>query len=105
MSPGPQRPISVYGRSKLEAEQAALDYPRGIVVRPSTLFGSGRVNFCDYIVSQLRAGKAVEAFEDQVTSPTTPGTVLFAGMSPTRRSSKRRLKESMRLFISRRRHT
>ena len=64
------RPISVYGRSKREAEQLALGYPRGVVVRPSTLFGPGRANFCDTIVARLRAGEPVEAFSDQVTSPT-----------------------------------
>jgi len=64
------RPISVYGRSKLEAERLALGYPRGVVVRPSTLFGPGRMNFCDHIVSRLKAGQPVEAFVDQVTSPT-----------------------------------
>jgi dTDP-4-dehydrorhamnose reductase len=63
-------PLSVYGRSKLEAERLVLNYPRSVVVRPSTLFGSGRMNFCDQIVSQLSAGQAVEAFTDQVTSPT-----------------------------------
>jgi len=64
------RPLSVYGRSKLEAERLALGYPRAVVVRPSTLFGPGRMNFCDHIVSRVRAGEAVEAFADQVTSPT-----------------------------------
>ena len=63
-------PLSVYGRSKLEAEQLVLRYPRSVVVRPSTLFGSGRMNFCDHIVSRVTAGQAVEAFIDQVTSPT-----------------------------------
>ena len=64
------RPISVYGRSKLEGERTALAAPRSIVVRTSTLFGSGRMNFCDHIVGQLTAGEPVEAFADQVTSPT-----------------------------------
>ena len=65
------RPISVYGLSKWEAEQAVRRYPRSVVVRTSTLFGPGRSNFCDHIASQLRAGKPVEAFIDQTTSPTS----------------------------------
>jgi len=63
-------PVSVYGRSKHEAERLTLGYPRGVVVRPSTLFGPGRMNFCDHIVSRVSAGAPVEAFTDQVTSPT-----------------------------------
>ena len=64
------RPLSVYGRSKLDGERVALGYGRGVVVRPSTLFGPGRMNFCDHVALQLRAGQPVEAFRDQVTSPT-----------------------------------
>ena len=64
------RPISVYGRSKLAGEREALAAPRSVVVRTSTLFGSGRMNFCDQIVERLTAGEPVEAFADQVTSPT-----------------------------------
>ena len=63
-------PISVYGRSKLAGERLALQVPRGIVVRPSTLFGDGRMNFCDHIIARLYEGQAVEVFSDQVTSPT-----------------------------------
>ena len=63
-------PISEYGRSKWRGEQAALRYPRAVVARTSTLFGPGRMNFCDHIVERLRAGQSVEAFIDQVTSPT-----------------------------------
>lgn len=63
-------PISAYGRSKLEGERVALSYPRALVVRTSTLFGPGRMNFCDWMVSRLRTGQNVEAFADQVTSPT-----------------------------------
>jgi dTDP-4-dehydrorhamnose reductase len=65
----PPRPLSVYGRSKLEGEQAALTHPRALVVRTGTLFGPGRRNFCDDTVERLRAGEPVEAFSDQVTSP------------------------------------
>ncbi|OGX28560.1 MAG: dTDP-4-dehydrorhamnose reductase [Omnitrophica WOR_2 bacterium RIFCSPHIGHO2_02_FULL_67_20] len=64
------RPISVYGRSKLAGERAALAAPRSIVVRTSTLFGPGRMSFCDHVVKQLTAGEPVQAFTDQVTSPT-----------------------------------
>ncbi|MBI1992613.1 MAG: dTDP-4-dehydrorhamnose reductase [Candidatus Omnitrophica bacterium] len=63
-------PISVYGRSKLEGERMALSYAASVVIRPSTLFGPGRMNFCDHVVARVKAGRTVEAFIDQVTSPT-----------------------------------
>ena len=64
-------PLGVYGRAKLAAEQATLRFPRSVVVRTSTLFGAGRMNFCDHIVAQVTAGQPVDAFTDQVTSPTS----------------------------------
>ena len=63
-------PISVYGRTKLEAERCVLSYARGLIVRPSTLFGPGRMNFCDRVVQAALEGATVEAFTDQATSPT-----------------------------------
>jgi dTDP-4-dehydrorhamnose reductase len=73
-------PISVYGRSKLEGERIVLRYPRAVIVRPSTLFGPGRMNFCDHIVMRGRAGQPVEAFTDQITSPTSTAD-LAQGLS------------------------
>lgn len=63
-------PISVYGRTKLDAERRVLDYSHGVIVRPSTLFGPGRMNFCDRVVQAVLEGSTVEAFTDQATSPT-----------------------------------
>ena len=64
------RPLSRYGKTKLEGEQLALRYPVGVVVRPSTLFGPGRMNFCQAIVERCQQGQPIEAFADQTTSPT-----------------------------------
>jgi len=63
-------PISVYGRTKLEGERVALDYARSIILRPSTLYGPDRMNYCNHVADQLQAGQGVEAFVDQTTSPT-----------------------------------
>ena len=63
-------PISVYGRTKWQGEQVTLSRSQSLIVRTSTLFGLGRVNFCDHIVTQLANGKTLDAFDDQVTSPT-----------------------------------
>lgn len=71
-------PLSVYGRSKLEGEQAALRHPRSVVVRTSTLFGPGRMNFCDHVIESLTEGRRVGAFTDQWTSPTYTGDLAQA---------------------------
>ena len=63
-------PLGVYGATKLEAERAALRHERSIVARTSTLYGPARTNFCDYVISRMRVGQPVDAFTDQVTSPT-----------------------------------
>ena len=62
-------PLSVYGRSKLEAERVALSHPWAVVVRTSTLFGEGRMNFCDRVAARVTSGQTAEAFADQITSP------------------------------------
>jgi len=63
-------PLSVYGRTKLAAEEQALRYPRARVVRPSTLFGVGRMNFCQAVAMALSQGQSILALRDQTTSPT-----------------------------------
>ncbi|MBI4354282.1 MAG: dTDP-4-dehydrorhamnose reductase [Candidatus Omnitrophica bacterium] len=63
-------PVSVYGRSKLDGERVALRHPHTYVIRPSTLFGCGRMNFCDAIVERAQQGQAIHAYTDQRTSPT-----------------------------------
>ena len=63
-------PLSVYARSKLEGEQIALQRRGAVVVRPSTLFGPARINFCDAVVQAARERRTIEVFADQTTSPT-----------------------------------
>ncbi len=64
------RPLSVYGRSKFAGERVALQYPKTYIVRPSTLFGPARRNFCQSIVEALRGGRRIQVFKNQTTSPT-----------------------------------
>ena len=71
-------PLNAYGRAKLEGERAAQRYPRAVVARTSTLFGRGRANFCDHLIERLTAGEPVDAFSDQVTSPTFTDDVAAA---------------------------
>jgi len=63
-------PLSVYARSKLDGERTVLEHPTAIVVRPSTLFGPARMNFCNAVVQAAGERRTIEAFSDQTTSPT-----------------------------------
>ena len=65
-------PLSVYGRTKLEGEQAVLrSLPeRSCVLRTAWLFGPGRKNFVDTIVAACVKRDAINVVYDQVGSPT-----------------------------------
>ncbi len=66
----PPRPVSHYGRTKLEGEREALAAcPRAVVVRVSGLFGSARSNFVSAAIERLREGQPVPVVTDQVNSP------------------------------------
>ncbi len=65
-------PLSVYGRTKAEAEKAVLARSRGIVVRVSLLYGPtlvGRPAFFDNQVRDLRQGRPFPLFEDEWRTP------------------------------------
>jgi dTDP-4-dehydrorhamnose reductase len=65
------RPISVYGRSKLEGERRAQETnARTIVVRTGYIFGAGGKNFLSNIVSWTQQGKKLKAIRDYWGTPT-----------------------------------
>jgi dTDP-4-dehydrorhamnose reductase len=77
------RPLSVYGRSKLEGEQAVLAAGTStVVVRTSVVYSwvplaqraasasKKPVNFGSWVVDELVAGRGLRIVEDQVASPT-----------------------------------
>ena len=68
------KPLSVYGRVKLEGEEAALARaPGAAVVRISAAYGrllGGRPCFVDELRESLSRGEPVAAFVDQWRSPT-----------------------------------
>ena len=65
------RPLSVYGRTKLEGERAALEAGAGsLVVRTSWVFGEGKRSFLSMAHSELRAGLSVRAIKDTWASVT-----------------------------------
>src|SRR6266496_5846284 len=63
------KPRSVYGRTKLEGENAARTAPRHLIVRTSWVFGEGR-NFVSAIVDRARQGGALQVVADQIGRPT-----------------------------------
>jgi dTDP-4-dehydrorhamnose reductase len=69
----PPAPLSVYGRTKVEAERAVLAFPRHSVVRVNWMFGpalgGGRLTFFDNQVAALQDGQPLELFHDECRSP------------------------------------
>lgn len=65
------RPLSVYGRFKLEGERRPqLEYARTIVVRTGYIFGPGGRNFLSTIVERARRGEKLKAIKDCWGTPT-----------------------------------
>jgi dTDP-4-dehydrorhamnose reductase len=66
-------PISVYGLSKLLAEQEILDlHPRALIVRTTVVYGSDprEKNFLYSLNRQLSSGKTMRVPIDQISTPT-----------------------------------
>jgi dTDP-4-dehydrorhamnose reductase len=69
----PVRPLSVYGRSKLEGEQGVLDaHPDAVVVRTTVVYGldAQEKNFVYQLVKRGRAREPMKVPQDQRSSPT-----------------------------------
>jgi dTDP-4-dehydrorhamnose reductase len=65
-------PVSVYGRSKADAEPAALACRRGLVARVSLMFGPtlvGRPSFFDEQIAALTEQRPVTLFADEWRTP------------------------------------
>jgi len=69
----PARPVSLYGRTKLEAESHVLAYPRGLVLRLPLLYGfpaaARAPTFFETVLERLRAGRSVKLFADEFRTP------------------------------------
>jgi dTDP-4-dehydrorhamnose reductase len=68
------RPLSVYGRTKLEGERAVLEAcPSAAVVRVSLVYGfslCGRPSFLEWLLGELEGGRRPRLFVDQWRTPT-----------------------------------
>lgn len=64
-------PLSVYGATKLEGEEAARrELPGVLIGRTSVVFGPHKKNFVTWLVGELRAARPVRIVDDQRVSPT-----------------------------------
>ncbi len=64
-------PLGIYGKSKLEGEQAVLEeWENSLIIRTSSLFGIGGENFGSKVISRCERGEEVMAAVDMVSSPT-----------------------------------
>lgn len=70
----PVKPLSHYGRAKLESEALALaKSPKSIVARTMTLWGRGKgmkTSFVDFVKDSLAAKKQIRIVTDQWGNPT-----------------------------------
>ncbi|HNW44953.1 MAG TPA: SDR family oxidoreductase [Elusimicrobiales bacterium] len=68
----PVNPVSVYGRTKLEGEQAVLAIADALVIRTTVVYSysATSVNFIMQLIANARAGKAMSVPKDQFSNPT-----------------------------------
>jgi dTDP-4-dehydrorhamnose reductase len=62
----PTAPITVYGRTKLQAEQAVKTLDRYWIFRVSVLFGPGKINFVEKGLRKVAAGEEYKVASDQL---------------------------------------
>ena len=70
VEPDPTGPITVYGRSKLQAEQAVKTLVRHWIFRVSVLFGPGKTNFVEKGLRTIAAGGEYKVASDQLGTAT-----------------------------------
>jgi len=66
----PTAPITVYGRTKLQAEQAVKTLKRYWIFRVPVLFGPGKTNFVEKGLRKVAAGEPYKVTSDQLGSAT-----------------------------------
>ena len=66
----PTGPITVYGRSKLQAEQAVRTLERHWIFRVSVLFGPGKSNFIEKGLRKVAAGEEYKVASNQLGTAT-----------------------------------
>ena len=75
----PARPLSIYGQSKWQGEQAVRAHaPRHLIVRTQWLYGPGGPNFVDTMLGLADAGRPLRVVADQVGCPTSTADLADA---------------------------
>jgi len=75
----PVRPLSVYGKSKLAAEEALRSEGMGhLLVRTQWLYGAGGKNFVLTILGKARKGETLRVASDQTGCPTSTKDLAHA---------------------------
>lgn len=66
-----KNPINIYGKSKLEGEEALVrEYPSSCIVRTSWVYGSKGKNFLSSLVKLLQTKETLQVACDQIGKPT-----------------------------------
>jgi dTDP-4-dehydrorhamnose reductase len=75
-------PLSIYGTSKVEAEQRVLEqYPEALVIRTGAFFGPwDRYNFVRAVLAALQRDESFSAIDDVVVSPTYVPDLVHASL-------------------------
>lgn len=85
----PPNPLSIYGKSKLQGEQNALnEYDRTYVLRTSWLYGVGGLCFPAKMIERFESGDPLRVVNDQTGRPTcavdlAAVTAEFVGARPS----------------------
>ena len=78
----PARPVLVYGRTKLDAEEAILgESPDAVVLRIALVLGRGygpRTTASESVAAALVAGRRPRLFDDQYRTPLDPESIVDA---------------------------
>ncbi|MGB4935918.1 MAG: dTDP-4-dehydrorhamnose reductase [Ferruginibacter sp.] len=74
-------PVSVYGKSKLQGEQLAMEHcPSTIVIRTSWLYSAFKNNFVKTMLRLMDEKESINVVNDQVGTPTYAADVALAIM-------------------------
>ncbi|MDL2292411.1 dTDP-4-dehydrorhamnose reductase [Acholeplasma sp. OttesenSCG-928-E16] len=65
-----RNPLSIYGKSKMDAENLVMEYQKSFIIRTSWVFGKNGKNFIKTMIALQKENKNISVVDDQVGSPT-----------------------------------